>query len=1183
MFALFGFLTTFAQDGELTWKFDFSSLSDESGTYTGTLHNGATLSTFGGQPVLKLGDDGGYFDLGSKFGEVICQLDTNFTISANVYIPADFDKSSAGNVIWSFANSATTGYMQLDLNTPSFSFSGSDKDHELSLVFNRIELVGDQWYNIIIMKRAGVVRFFATNDPSKNNVNSLNKVISPASLGHTTANYIGRSVHNSDVATKGVLINNFLIINKDVTNTGLSNLRKTLNPLNTALDSIRTRELMHTFTMPDMSALEEDITLPSYFKDTIYVKWESSDYGVITPSGVISRPAHGMPIATAILTAYLSQPNGNAKDTLQFNVGVMPEFSDEEILQLDHDALSPTGLSCIFSSVSLPTVAPHGSVIVWESSEPEWLTNYGKVLKQPEGESKTVTLTATLVHGKQKMQKEFTAVIRAKENYSKYLFVYFPSNADENLYYAISSDGYTYTPINNGQMFLRSDSVSRTHGLRDPHILRGHDGWFYMVATDMVCANGWDSNRGLVLMKSRDLIHWSHSAVHFPTRFAGNPLVNGLTRVWAPETIYDKQAGKYMVYFSLRTGSNQPLPYDKVFYCYANEDFTDLETEPVYLYDRGSATIDMDIVYNDADGLYHGFYKTEGEGGICKVTAETLTAQGGAEPGSQWSAPSGTLQQTTEDVEGAGVFRLINSNSWVLMYDCYRNGHYQFCSSPDLTNFTFVQNTVTQGSFTPRHGTVIPITPSEEKAILEALPVVTGNPSRITGFRNPDIDTYNAVIESNTVYLPVSRDADIEAFDPQFIGSPTATITPVGPQNFKDKTVTYTVTNEGRTQTYEVTVERCGNPVIPAFHADPEVLFSKQTGRFYIYPTTDGYTGWGGYSFDVFSSPDLLHFTNEGTILNLQRGKDVAWSAGNAWAPCIEEKFMDGKWKYFFYFSGQNPSLNVKTLGVAVADSPTGPFKASATPLFTSSAAGQMIDSDVFTDPVSGQSYLYYGNGQLCYRLLASDMMHTDGSEYVITPAGGTNADYRFREGAYVFYRNGIYYFLWSVDDTGSTNYHVAYGTSTSPTGPITVATDPIVIIQNSRNSIYGTGHNSIINVPGTDDWYIVYHRINKKYLSDGPGYHREVCIDKMEFAPDGTIYTVGPTHRGIDPVNMGDIVEMITGIEEPAQTTSKVIRVGYYTIDGKSLGTTAPNSRGIYIRREVLSNGQVRSLKIVR
>lgn len=105
----------------------------------------------------------------------------------------------------------------------------------------------------------------------------------------------------------------------------------------------------------------------------------------------------------------------------------------------------------------------------------------------------------------------------------------------------------------------------------------------------------------------------------------------------------------------------------------------------------------------------------------------------------------------------------------------------------------------------------------------------------------------------------------------------------------------------------------------------------------------------------------------------------------------------------------------------------------------------------------------------------------------VITPQGGSLATYAFREGVYVFYRDGKCYFLWSVDDTGARNYHVAYGTSDSPMGPIKVAEDPIVLVQDGNNEIYGTGHNSVIQIPGRDEWYIVYHRINKKFVNKGP------------------------------------------------------------------------------------------------
>ena len=142
----------------------------------------------------------------------------------------------------------------------------------------------------------------------------------------------------------------------------------------------------------------------------------------------------------------------------------------------------------------------------------------------------------------------------------------------------------------------------------------------------------------------------------------------------------------------------------------------------------------------------------------------------------------------------------------------------------------------------------------------------------------------------------------------------------------------------------------------------------------------------------------------------------------------------------------------------------------------------------------------------------------------------------------------------------------MAYGTSTSPKGPIKVATKPIVIIQDANSKIYGTGHNSILNIPGTDDWYIVYHRINKSYLSNGPGYHREVCIDKLTFAEDGTINQVTPTHEGIAPVDVSALVEdLLTGIKDhlPSAICPQPSK-SLYDLQGRMIETLT--KKGIYI-----------------
>lgn len=295
----------------------------------------------------------------------------------------------------------------------------------------------------------------------------------------------------------------------------------------------------------------------------------------------------------------------------------------------------------------------------------------------------------------------------AKENYVAYLFTYFTGNAieQEQICYALSNDGWNYTPLNEGRPIISSDTIALKKAVRDPHILRGNDGWFYQVVTDMASSQGWSSNRGMVLMRSRDLIKWEHHTIHFPERYKGS-MFEHVTRVWAPQTIFDKEAGKYMVYFSILTDDGS-CPYDKVFYAYANDNFSNLEGEPQVLFDVKNASIDTDIVCDD-EGTYHVFFKTEGQRqkGIRQFVTKSLHNS------DQWTLLDGFCQDTREAVEGSGVFRLFDG-TWVLMYDCYMNGHYQFCKSNDLKSFQAVQNTKTHGKFTPRHGTVIAITQKE--------------------------------------------------------------------------------------------------------------------------------------------------------------------------------------------------------------------------------------------------------------------------------------------------------------------------------------------------------------------------------------------------------------------------------------------------------------------------------------
>ncbi len=298
----------------------------------------------------------------------------------------------------------------------------------------------------------------------------------------------------------------------------------------------------------------------------------------------------------------------------------------------------------------------------------------------------------------------------SNEPYVGYLFAYFNGNApwQEQICFALSADGYNYIPLNDGKPIISSDTIANKKAVRDPHILRGEDGHFYMVVTDMRSSQGWSSNDGLVLLRSKDLINWTHSAIDFPTTWPERFDRDSLTQVWAPQTIYDPEAGKYMLYYAIgEVGAHY------ITYCsYANEDFTEISM-PEVLYDHHANTIDADIVYHDS--LYHMFFKTEGQGnGIQKATAKTLRGE--------WTPEHKYLQQSNKAVEGSGVFKLIDSDEWILMYDCYMNGHYEYCKSTDLSNFTFVCNSANTDIFTPRHGTTIAITKSEAERLIKQWP-----------------------------------------------------------------------------------------------------------------------------------------------------------------------------------------------------------------------------------------------------------------------------------------------------------------------------------------------------------------------------------------------------------------------------------------------------------------------------
>ncbi|MCA2212060.1 glycoside hydrolase family 43 protein [Jidongwangia harbinensis] len=283
-----------------------------------------------------------------------------------------------------------------------------------------------------------------------------------------------------------------------------------------------------------------------------------------------------------------------------------------------------------------------------------------------------------------------------------------------------------------------------------------------------------------------------------------------------------------------------------------------------------------------------------------------------------------------------------------------------------------------------------------------------------------------------------------------------------------------------------------GNPFVDGWYADPDVAIYDNA--YWVFPTSSRPYDQQTY-LDAFSSTDLVTWTKHPNVLTTA---NVSWARRAVWAPAPVQR--NGKYYLYFAANDINDNSELGGIGVAVADRPQGPYiDALGRPLISQFVNGaQPIDQDVFIDD-DGQAYMYYGGrGHANVVKLNNDMVSLgrfdDGSTYrEITPSG-------YVEGAQMFKRHGRYYLMWSEGGWTGPDYSVSYAVADSPTGPFpkldkVLAQDPAVA--------KGSGHNAVINVPGTDIWYIVYHR---RPLAETDGNHRQLAYDRMYFSPDGTI-----------------------------------------------------------------------------
>lgn len=394
----------------------------------------------------------------------------------------------------------------------------------------------------------------------------------------------------------------------------------------------------------------------------------------------------------------------------------------------------------------------------------------------------------------------------------------------------------------------------------------------------------------------------------------------------------------------------------------------------------------------------------------------------------------------------------------------------------------------------------------------------SGNTAALAGvsLSDPDALKIDPIVNASarSVVFPVVPGTDVAALAPVFDTADGVTASPASGSavDLSEPVEVVLTAPDSSSVTWTFQARVMASPVLPGLYADPNIAVFGDT--YYLYATTDGYAGWGGKDFYVWTSKDLVDWErSEEPILTLDgTNGDVPWATGNAWAPTIIER--DGK--YYFYFSGHNAALNRKTIGVAVADHPAGPFVAQPTAMITNGEtvkSGQAIDPAAFRDPVTGKHYLFWGNGSPVYAELNDDMVSIKPD--TIKPIAGLTS---YREGTFVNYRDGMYHLTYSIDDTGSENYRVGYATATSVDGPWT--SRGVILQKDLSMGIKGTGHNSVLNIPGTDDWVIAYHRFG---MPGGDGTHRETTIDRLEFGEDGLVQVVTPTLESVDPQAVED------------------------------------------------------------
>lgn len=288
----------------------------------------------------------------------------------------------------------------------------------------------------------------------------------------------------------------------------------------------------------------------------------------------------------------------------------------------------------------------------------------------------------------------------------KYLFCFFVGNMpeEETVHFAVSSDGYNFEALNKNEPVIKQTLGKKC--CRDPFIFRDENSVFHIIATDMRSADGWSSSNSVVVWDSEDLINWKNERIIDFSKFEST---KNADRVWAPEVIFDKKKGDYMIYW---THNNANDDLDTITWYAYTRDFATLTTEPKVLFrpKSGMCGIDADII--EKDGRYF-LYQADGKKeAICYVVSDSAD-------GPYYEPDDNKVSVATVALEGNCIYKIDGTDKYIMIADQFRNGGYFMQETSDMIHFRKVE----EGNFSlnhlsPRHGSMLHITDEEYERLI---------------------------------------------------------------------------------------------------------------------------------------------------------------------------------------------------------------------------------------------------------------------------------------------------------------------------------------------------------------------------------------------------------------------------------------------------------------------------------